>query len=706
LALIGQIELFFDRGNHFEFLSQEKELLPAGVLEKSQEFDFEFGNAPKPHECYCGVNVRLRYFLRVTVLRQMATNVVKELDLWVNVYQSPPDVNNTIKMEVGIEDCFSEDCEILTNRGFLDLDAYKAALAADPDLRVAAFDRAAHRLVYQRGELVEHERATRTLVEFADADSQADTWAPDADADAVGAARHARGVGLLVTPGHRMLAKHAKWSAKSGGRRVADWSRAGEYRECEARELLTPSDAYGAVKMMAVARNGVAVDAHVAADWSCLAALCCAGAGAAAARDACLALYGRWLVAGALDARAQHVLFSHSGADDAAWLAARLTDAGLRAGVDFVAAPAATRVSRAAWWHFYAAEAQRQQQQQQQNDDGAWMAPWVWSRDAAALQCLLSGVSSVVTTSSVRFRDELVRVATLAGATARFVASAERDGALCWHVELASAADAAVAEPVLYKQRARRADDEVRAVKYTGRVWCVRVPTTFIVARRAHKVDGVVRKASRALMVGNCLHIEFEYGKSKYHLKDVVIGKIYFLLVRIKIKHMEIALLKRESTGSGANVYNESETLTKFEIMDGAPVRGESIPVRLFLGGFDLTPSYRNVEQKFSLKYYLNLVLVDEEDRRYFKQQEITLWRKVPAGMQISQNGSSSASASGDSQFHSYHGPREVAAEEEAERKEAEVRRANEKKKKSKKSKAKEEKKQEDKEKKEETATE
>ena len=34
------------------------------------------------------------------------------------------------------------------------------------------------------------------------------------------------------------------------------------------------------------------------------------------------------------------------------------------------------------------------------------------------------------------------------------------------------------------------------------------------------------------------------------------------------------------------------------------------------------------VHNKFSVKYYLNLVLVDEEDRRYFKQQEITLWRK------------------------------------------------------------------------------
>ena len=31
---------------------------------------------------------------------------------------------------------------------------------------------------------------------------------------------------------------------------------------------------------------------------------------------------------------------------------------------------------------------------------------------------------------------------------------------------------------------------------------------------------------------------------------------------------------------------------------------------------------------QLTFRYYLNLVLVDEEERRYFKQQEITLWRK------------------------------------------------------------------------------
>jgi hypothetical protein len=78
-----------------------------------------------------------------------------------------------------------------------------------------------------------------------------------------------------------------------------------------------------------------------------------------------------------------------------------------------------------------------------------------------------------------------------------------------------------------------------------------------------------------------------------------VIGKIYFLLVRLKIKHMELEVRRRESTGTGSDMYNESETITKFEIMDGAPVRGECVPVRLFLSSFDLTPTYRNVNNKF-----------------------------------------------------------------------------------------------------------
>jgi len=110
---------------------------------------------------------------------------------------------------------------------------------------------------------------------------------------------------------------------------------------------------------------------------------------------------------------------------------------------------------------------------------------------------------------------------------------------------------------------------------------------------------------------------------------------------------MEIVVIKRETTGSGPNTFNESENIAKYEIMDGAPVRGESIPVRLFLAPYDLTPTMKSVHNKFSVKYYLNLVLVDEEDRRYFKQQEIHLWRKTLRPLSTNTKGGQTATPSG-----------------------------------------------------------
>jgi vacuolar protein sorting-associated protein 26 len=105
-------------------------------------------------------------------------------------------------------------------------------------------------------------------------------------------------------------------------------------------------------------------------------------------------------------------------------------------------------------------------------------------------------------------------------------------------------------------------------------------------------------------------------------------GKFNLNLVRIKIKLMELSLIRRETVGNGASAVTENETLSKFELMDGAPVKGEVVPVRFYLASTDLTPTYKSINNRVSTKYILNLVLLDEQDRRYFKQQEIELWRK------------------------------------------------------------------------------
>jgi vacuolar protein sorting-associated protein 26 len=48
------------------------------------------------------------------------------------------------------------------------------------------------------------------------------------------------------------------------------------------------------------------------------------------------------------------------------------------------------------------------------------------------------------------------------------------------------------------------------------------------------------------------------------------------------------------------------------------------------------------------VRYFLNLVLVDEEDRRYFKQQEIQIWRKGPSKKTAAEMGADMTKKLGD----------------------------------------------------------
>ena len=104
------LEMFFDRGNHYEFLSLGQELAAPGELQHPQTFPFNFKNVEKQYESYNGINVKLRYFVKVTVSRRMA-DVIREKDIWVYSYRIPPETNSSIKMDVGIEDCLHIEFE-------------------------------------------------------------------------------------------------------------------------------------------------------------------------------------------------------------------------------------------------------------------------------------------------------------------------------------------------------------------------------------------------------------------------------------------------------------------------------------------------------------------------------------------------------------------------------------------------------------------
>lgn len=130
--------------------------------------------------------------------------------------------------------------------------------------------------------------------------------------------------------------------------------------------------------------------------------------------------------------------------------------------------------------------------------------------------------------------------------------------------------------------------------------------------------------------IENLIHVKFEIDKTNYYLRDVIIGKIYFLLVKIKIIQMEIQIIKKENIIHNNEFQNESTVLSRFEIMDGSPEDGTLIPFRLFLNGIrSLTPSYDNVDKKFGVQYFLNLEFLDTLGRKFFKKVEIKLFRLI-----------------------------------------------------------------------------
>ncbi len=53
-------ELYYDRGNHYEFTSLSQELAAPGELRQSATYDFEFKNVEKQFESYLGINAKLR----------------------------------------------------------------------------------------------------------------------------------------------------------------------------------------------------------------------------------------------------------------------------------------------------------------------------------------------------------------------------------------------------------------------------------------------------------------------------------------------------------------------------------------------------------------------------------------------------------------------------------------------------------------------
>jgi hypothetical protein len=163
-------------------------------------------------------------------------------------------------------------------------------------------------------------------------------------------------------------------------------------------------------------------------------------------------------------------------------------------------------------------------------DSAKWFWYWVWRLSRAGARAVLRGLrfadgdearhaasgtdGGAIGTSSVRFRDEVVRLAIHAGFTATFALEKRKGESLNCNERGVRITASEHHWKVRYSDYVREAapklslDTECGERVFNGRVWCVSVPTEqqLIMVRKMINVeDGVTHRASRPVIVGNTL---------------------------------------------------------------------------------------------------------------------------------------------------------------------------------------------------------
>ncbi|CAH8290046.1 unnamed protein product [Eruca vesicaria subsp. sativa] len=110
VELLGQIEMYFDRGNFCNFTSLVREVDVPGEIYEKKAYPFEFSTVEMPHETYNGVNI-CPQSNSYTWLWWKHRGVLVTREFVVCNYSPLPPINNSIKMEVGIKDCLHMEFE-------------------------------------------------------------------------------------------------------------------------------------------------------------------------------------------------------------------------------------------------------------------------------------------------------------------------------------------------------------------------------------------------------------------------------------------------------------------------------------------------------------------------------------------------------------------------------------------------------------------
>jgi serine/threonine-protein phosphatase 5 len=458
--------------------------------------------------------------------------------------------------------CLSEEMQILTSQGFLFLDQFASSWNDGAgDIMVAGYDSEKETLVFERpSEFILNRACQQTMLDFTPCLEDGTSWWDAADetvAPENTACSHY--LSMVVTPEHQMYTKKENCNKlegnKANSRPAATFNnerngahiKTTDYAKCRA-ETLIPKDGMDveSLRMKSIACNFTYSNTAVTTVPPLLKELNIVSD--AKIRAFC-ELYGYWLGNGSFEiatgkypsVKGDVVLFHPATRMYVDFCKQRLSAVGLVEGLHYsevctdsrlkaclsIHEPKWARVFRAQYQRSFIktsiatenCEANTGMTHHRENQPQKLLWNWVWEMPKSHVRFILEGLvlasgapnlngEKIAHAYSVGLRDEIVAAALFSGYSARFWRSApiaqdiggkqgtpdKKKNLWC----VAFTEDARVAEPIIKQTHIKR-------VAYTGRTWCVTMPSGLIWARRAQRdMEGIVCKASRPTVLGNC----------------------------------------------------------------------------------------------------------------------------------------------------------------------------------------------------------
>lgn len=101
-----------------------------------------------------------------------------------------------------------------------------------------------------------------------------------------------------------------------------------------------------------------------------------------------------------------------------------------------------------------------------------------------------------------------------------------------------------------------------------------------------------------------------------FEVSDTIYGILHLETVKLKISSCYFQILREETYQNKLSSFKQKSEVCKYQLLDGIPCRGDTIPIRVFMPSTRAWP-YPETDANLKVKYTIRLLFIDVNGKRY-----------------------------------------------------------------------------------------